>query len=98
MLKQILFFSSLLLMHVCMAQVNIIPQPEQVTMPATAGNFTITSSTVIVANGVTKQIWLAKGLANQKAEGQAGRVFNPPGRVGNPPYTTRRSRFDELLQ
>ncbi len=54
MLRQFLFFSSLLFMNACMAQVNIIPQPEQVTMPATAGNFTITPSTVIVANEVTK--------------------------------------------
>jgi hexosaminidase len=54
MLRQFLFFASLLLMNVCIAQVNIIPQPAQVTMPATAGNFTITPSTVIVANEVTK--------------------------------------------
>src|SRR5690349_21274947 len=54
MLRQFLFFSSLLLMNVCIAQVNIIPQPEQVTMPATSGTFTITPSTVIVANEVTK--------------------------------------------
>jgi len=54
MLKKICSFLSLLLVNTCMAQVNIIPQPEQVTMPATAGSFTITPATVIVANGVTK--------------------------------------------
>src|SRR3954471_9376767 len=54
MLKQFLCFSSLLLMNVCIAQINIIPQPEQVSMSATTGSFTISPSTVIVANNTTK--------------------------------------------
>lgn len=54
MLKKVFYFLSLLFVNACMAQVNIIPQPEQVTMPATAGSFTITPATVIVTNEVTK--------------------------------------------
>jgi len=53
-MKTACFILSLLLVNMCIAQVNIIPKPEQVTMPASAGTFTITSSTVIVANKVTK--------------------------------------------
>ena len=54
MLKKTFYFLSLLLVNTSMAQVNIIPKPEQVTMPAAAGTFTITSSTVIVSNAATK--------------------------------------------
>src|SRR5690349_17361282 len=36
-----------------MMQINIIPKPQQVVMPAIAGTFTITPSTVIVANEAT---------------------------------------------
>ena len=53
-MKKAFYFLSLLLMNASIAQENIIPKPEKVTMPATAGTFTITPSTVIVANEVTK--------------------------------------------
>src|SRR4051794_1539911 len=54
MLKKTFYLLTLLFVNASMAQVNIIPQPQQVTMPATAGAFTITPSTVIVANAATK--------------------------------------------
>src|SRR4051812_3937859 len=53
-MKKAFYLFSLLVTNACVAQINIIPQPRQVTMPATAGTFTITPNTVIVANEVTK--------------------------------------------
>ena len=53
-MKKAFYFLSLLFMNTCMAQISIIPQPEQVIMPTTAGTFTITPSTPIVANDATK--------------------------------------------
>ncbi|TKK70985.1 beta-N-acetylhexosaminidase [Ilyomonas limi] len=54
MLKKVLYLLSFLVTNVCMAQVNIIPQPESVTIPSNGGTFAITPATIIVANGVTK--------------------------------------------
>ncbi len=54
MLKNVFFFLCLLCTNACMAQVHIIPKPQSVSMPAKGGTFTITSSTTIVANEVTK--------------------------------------------
>lgn len=53
MKKLLLSFSILLTLH-SMAQVNIIPEPAEVTMPATAGTFTITAATQIVTTAATK--------------------------------------------
>jgi hexosaminidase len=50
-MKKLLAFSLIFAPVFLSAQVNIIPQPAEVTMPATAGNFTITPQTVIVTEG-----------------------------------------------
>jgi hexosaminidase len=50
-MKKLLAFSLLFAPVLLTAQVNIIPQPAEVTMPATAGNFTITPQTLIVTEG-----------------------------------------------
>jgi hexosaminidase len=51
MMKRLLFVTLVLLDQVLFAQVNIIPQPVSVKMPATAGNFIITAKTPIVLQG-----------------------------------------------
>jgi hexosaminidase len=51
MMKQSLFVTLLFVHSVLLAQVNIIPQPVSVKMPATAGKFTITAKTPIILAG-----------------------------------------------
>lgn len=50
-MKKLLAFSLLFAPVFIKAQVNIIPQPVEVKMPATAGNFTITAQTPIILEG-----------------------------------------------
>jgi hexosaminidase len=50
-MKKLLAFSFLFAPVLLSAQVNIIPQPAEVKMPATAGNFVITAQTPIILEG-----------------------------------------------
>jgi len=50
-MKKVWFFASLLLTMNTYAQVNIIPQPAELKMPETAGQFVITAKTPIILEG-----------------------------------------------
>ncbi len=53
-MKRTLSFLALFIMHACTAQLSIIPQPAEITMPPKGGSFTITAATQIVANATTQ--------------------------------------------